>query len=582
MNALLIDLLGAILLLSGAGSAEDLSESEMERFEHYYRHPLPVNQVPRSRMLSSGLFSAYQVAAIEEYRLNSGDILGPTELSLVDGIGPAAAEALCYFVSFDSALPPGSRENKRVRQSLMARGSVRWKGDPAVRADAAGSKYHLQAGERAEFYWSGRNTYTNQDFAPGTFSLGLYSRRGSRLMLGDFAARFGQGLVLWSSYSMSGFGGVAAFRRNATGFAPTGSFSPALSGIALDVPIGRWSVGAALGSGALRRSLAGGKQAFASGIDATPIAFVSYLGRRGQFGLQALHKDGAVVSADGALGLGHWTLFGESAVSSKLVRENGYLIRRTRLAVVGGAGWAPAYKTRLVALARYYPADFYSPYAGAPRSASKTSDETGLSLGAQWRWAEATIDAAYHPEKGTSHYKVLLSYAPELSLSEVLLKPVFRWTSRFRPEEVTPWRHELRADLKATGGPFSANCRLHQVRSKEYGALGYIEAGFVSKSNGTGRADGGRAASSVRQLSLWLRATAFRAENWADRVYCYERDVPGAFTVPAYYGRGRAVSFYAGLKYGKHSFWLKSSLLRYHINTKAPSSEIRLQYLIEL
>ena len=63
-----MDLLGAMLALSGAGSPEELSEYEAERFAHYAEHPIQLNRSSRSRMLSCGLFSAYQVAALEEYR----------------------------------------------------------------------------------------------------------------------------------------------------------------------------------------------------------------------------------------------------------------------------------------------------------------------------------------------------------------------------------------------------------------------------------------------------------------------------------------------------------------------------------
>ena len=30
----------------------------------------------------------------------------------------------------------------------------------------------------------------------------------------------------------------------------------------------------------------------------------------------------------------------------------------------------------------------------------------------------------------------------------------------------------------------------------------------------------------------------FRIDDWDDRIYVYERDAPGAFNIPAYYGRG--------------------------------------------
>lgn len=395
---------------------------------------------------------------------------------------------------------------------------------------------------------------------PGTFSLAVSSRRGARLILGDYAARFGQGLALWSSFSMSGFGSVSAFRRNASGFAPTGSFSPALRGAAIDLPLGRWSLGAAgaLDDGAL-----------------WPMAAVSYLGRRGQFGLQALCKDGTVVSADGNLGLGHWTLFGEAALSSVLINTDGAVIRRTRAAGVGGLCWAPAYRVQLEALARYYPAGFYSPYAGAVRSASKVSDEAGFAIGAQWRWAEFTFDAARHPEKGTSQYKGILSLAPEFSIGGTSLKAALRCTERCRPEDRIPWRHEARLDLKASRGPFSALCRGDLVFCKDCGALAYSELGYQNKTEGR-----------PVEFSSFARVTVFRADAWDDRIYCYERDLPGAFSVPACYGRGWSLSALAKLRLragpSRHDFSFKCSLIRQTAGKRPSSFECKMQYQLAL
>ena len=570
MKGLLIDLLGAMLALSGAGSPEELSEYEAERFAHYAEHQLALNNSSRSRLLSSGLFSAYQVAAIEEYRKRYGDILSLAELALVDGIGPSTAEALGFFVSFGSSLPPGARERRWVRQSLMIRGAARARGTPVQNgwaerdtAFAAGAKYHLEIGERAEFFWSSRTTYSSPEQAPGTFSIALSSRRGARLLLGDYAARFGQGLILWSSFSMSGFGSVAAFRRNASGFAPTGSYSPSLSGAALDFPAGRWNFGAALVSDALRSFLSGAESAVGD-VAPVPVVHTSYFGRRGQFGVQALYRDGTVVSADGTLGLGHWSLFGEAALSSVLIKEDGFVLRRSRAAAVGGVRWAPAYKLQFAALARYYPAGFYSPYSGAPRSASKVSDETGVSLGAQWRWAELTLDAARHPEKGTSQYRVLVSSVPEFSLFGGTLWPALRWTEKYRPSDREPWRHEIRADIKYTHGIWSATFRGHLVRCKELGALGYAELGAVGL-----------------QYSAYVRLASFRADNWADRIYCYERDLPGAFSVPAFSGHGWSVSATAGLKIRRQKLSLKSSFLRRAYKSSQESIEIKIQYQID-
>ena len=553
-----MDLLGAMLALSGAGSPEELSEYETERFAHYAEHPIQLNRSSRSRMLSCGLFSAYQVAALEEYRERYGDILSLAELALVDGIGPGTAEALGYFVSFESSRPPGVRERSHVNQSLMVRAALRYR--DADTASAAGIIYQIQIGERAEFFWSSRTSYTSPEPVPGTFSLAMYSRNGARLILGDYAARFGQGLALWSSFSMSGFGSVSAFRRNPTGFAPTASFNPTLRGAAIDLPLGRWNIGAA---GALEDG------------SVWSISAVSYLGRRGQFGLQAICKDGAVASADGNLGLGHWTLFGEAALSSVLTNSAGSVIRRTRAAAVGGASWVPAYKVRLAALARYYPAGFYSPLAGAVRSASKISDEAGVALGARWRWAECTLDAASHPEKGTSQYKGVLSLAPEFTLGGTSFTAALRCTERCRPEEKLPWRHELRLDLKASRGPFSAVCRGNLVHCKDYGSLAYSELGYQRKSEAR-----------PLEFSAFVRATGFRADAWDDRVYCYERDLPGAFSVPACYGRGWSLSALVRTKlstaHSRHAICFKCSLIRQTAGKRPSSAEFKLQYQLAM
>ena len=131
------------------------------------------------------------------------------------------------------------------------------------------------------------------------------------MIIGDFSARFGQGLALWNSFSMSGFSTVDSFRKNAGGFSPTSSFTSTLCGLAGDYIIDGWTISTGLSVPALRSFLDGNYQAFSSERSLMPILALSRLGRFGQFGVQAFWNDGFVASADGVLGLGHWTLFGE-------------------------------------------------------------------------------------------------------------------------------------------------------------------------------------------------------------------------------------------------------------------------------
>lgn len=573
MTALLMDFLSAVLLLSGAGSPEELGAGEMERFQHFAEHPLRVNRLPAARLVSSGLFTEYQAEAVQEYRRLSGDILSLAEFSLVDGIGGESAEALAFFVSFESSRPPGEREDEFVRHSLDLRGGVREK---AEAEHFYGAKYHLEAGSRAELFFSSRKTYSGDAALPSGLSLAVYPDWGGKLIMGDFAARFGQGLALWSAFSLSGFGSVDAFRRKGGGLAPTGSFNPVFSGIAGDFAAGGWTLSAALAVPALRDFLGGKPRSFAGRtLSFIPVMAARHTGKAAGYGFQAYFKDGAVLSADGVLGLGHWTLYGEAALSSLRVMEDGYEILRTRAAALLAASWSPAYRVKGVLLARYYPSGYCADFAAAPSASSGLFDEAGLALGFRRNWAEFTADAALFPRRGGVQLKTLLSLKPEFKIGAAVLKPSLRWTERCKTTLASPWRHEVRIDLSGSQGDFTCSFRADLVRSRGWGFLSYVEAGRSFNFAKSGSA-----------LSTFLRAGIFSAPFWEDRVYAYERDIPGAFSVPAYYGKGWEIYSLTGLKTSRkgrfrHGLHLKLSLLAYFEGEKPAQKELKLCYKLD-
>ena len=192
----------------------------------------------------------------------------------------------------------------------MIRASTRSGETPkgSTRENCSGMKYQLQAGERAEFFLSRRSSYSNPEYGPSTLSAAFYGRRGWKLLAGDFNARFGQGLIMWSGFSMNGFSSVASFRKNATGVSPTGSFSPAMRGLAADVPVGGWSLSLACDLPCIR----GGP-----GRVAMPAFSLGRLWRNASLGLQAwslLSKDDALrpasaASLDWKAGIGFFNLF---------------------------------------------------------------------------------------------------------------------------------------------------------------------------------------------------------------------------------------------------------------------------------
>ena len=197
---------------------------------------------------------------------------------------------------------------------------------------------------------------------------------------------------------------------------------------------------------------------------------------------------------------------------------------------------------------RNYPAAFDGSLAGALRSSTRTSDERGAALAFDCKALTVTADAALHPDKGTAQYKTIWKYAPQVTES---LSLSFRAVGRYRPADPYPWRGEVRAEAAITSGScFSLKGSGTLCHNIETSWLTYVEGGYVYES-------------SKRKLTLYLRGTAFKIDHWEDRIYIYERDIPGAFSVPAYYGRGCSASAVASVKRRHFSFHARAYATAY-------------------
>ena len=276
----------AVLLLCGAGTLEELSEDEWERYRYLADHPLDLNACTRSAMLSSGLFSPFQAASLLDRRMRDGDILSYTELGYTDGFTPELARALSHFVVLCSRNPPGKPSVPQLHASLLLRTScsgsssvpaarvalqtaaahstsganssasgknpsaatssfASGKNDPFSGSAAFGIMTAISLEGRLDAFWSARKSYSDRTFGPGTISLAIYGKSiPGRILLGDYSARFGQGLLLWSGFSIAGFSSVQSFRRNASGLSASSSFTRTLHGIGLDLALGRSTISA--------------------------------------------------------------------------------------------------------------------------------------------------------------------------------------------------------------------------------------------------------------------------------------------------------------------------------------------------
>ena len=497
----------AVLFLSGASSIEDLDETTIERYTALQMHPVELNFCSRSRLLSSGLMSAFQAASLIDWRERSGDILSYAELALVDGFSPDYAEALKPFTRLSASGSPGHRRSHKLKQVLMLRSAAQYRGDDDL-SYAGGFRYKASLGERAELNWAARTTYSDKAFLPGTISAAYYGRRYlGKIVLGHFNARFGQGLAIWNGFSMSPWSSVSAFRRSPTGISATSSFSPAHCGLAADFDYKAWTFSTAY-----------------SFTDKMPIGALSYTGRRFTAGLNACAD---AISADFRLGLPGAGLYGELAWNKSP-------------AAVLGCVWIPTYGTKIGGMARY------------------SEDLAELAAGLYGHSIETVIYGS------TKQFRFMGKYAPELNAGPVRISPALRLAACHK----SGWRLESRGEIGLDAYGWMARCRLDIVHCAEHSWLFNAEAG---------RSEG--------RFKAWLRWTLFKVDEWDGRIYVYERDAPGSFNVPAYYGRGWALSLAAAWKpSAKHSCHLRASALEYPWTAeyKSPKYEVKLQYQISL
>ena len=539
----------ATLYLSGADSEEELDEQEVERFSALASRPLEINLASRSRMVSSGLMSQYQVASLMDYRSRNGDVLSVSELAVVDGFGEEYAEALKPFISFASNALPGHAEfePKRLAHEVLARSAV--KGE----AFNYGGKYKINYGETFEFSSAARTKYSDKEqFPPSAWSMNMtYYGKGrlGKVIIGDFNARFGQGLTLWSGMSMSGLSTSSSFSRRPSGLSPSWSWSGIGShrGVAADFTMGRMVFSTFVSFPGLRSWCESGKPpeiSLMTGANATLYS------RNGQYSLTGYcltePMNMSVKPQDGKLS-------GDFRYSWRGVDYFGEIAwdfaGKSPGAVFGavlplGGDW------RLSSAVHSYSSDFGSDYTGGLRSWTKTSDEHGVAIGLERAGAFLTADLAVKDrDRSKRQLRVQFKLPLQLTKTSVLLVKI---TERFRPyEEILKYRTGARCDLDWSSSGLSA--RYGPSDKPAWKFRGRIEGLLCRSLAGLTYLEGGR---KTDRFSAYLRGTIFIVDNWDDRIYSYERDAPGNFTVPAYYGRGWSLSAVSGCKFrlGKGKF----------------------------
>ena len=589
----------AVLLLSGASSMEELSAEELERYEDLRRKPLDLNRCGRSRLLACGLFTPFQVASILEHRRQGGEILSLTELMLIEGFTSRKVDALRHFIVIRAEDGPIGAKKLRPELDLELRGAVsvpvpdsRSK-DRGEQRTGYGSKLHLSLGQRAELSIVGRKSYDSGRFGPVSASAVYYGRRYlGKVVLGAFNARFGEGLTQWSGFSLSSLSSVASFRKSGSGLSPSASFSPGMTGMAADFNLRRFTLSTAIGCApealaklSLFTKASGSTNPGSTAPGIAALADLSWTGRLIHAGVTAT-CEAAGVHFLGSLP--NLSLFGETSLTYK-----------GAFSAIAGTVWTPEYARKFALQLRWFDPSIKGKNSGAA---------FGFEL-PDWCF---TLDARYRADTRKQKYRGFLRYSkeiilparprapssvplpevnlPEASLPDISSRPVTeqpatvpeasvsvparslivsaRLAANYAPGEAHPTRVELRSELAFTSGAWKFSTRLDGIYCASFAFHAFLEAGYLTP-----------------KLSSYLRLGGFLIDNWDDRIWVYERDAPGSFTVPAYYGRGVHCSLYCAWKPSRHhSLYLRTSLVSYPGNPtpKKGKFEFKLQYRLRI
>jgi len=250
-------------------------------------------------------------------------------------------------------------------------------------------------------------------------------------------------------------------------------------------------------------------------------------------------------------------LFGETATTS-----NG------SIATLNGCYFNPVSQVSLVVLHRYYSPEYDTFYASSFSETSRINNETGLYIGTEVRPFRKWKFAAYADSYRFPWHKYGID-APSvgkdyLFQADFAAKKNISMYWRFKYEE-------KQTNLSTTGAVMpvvvpiqKTSLRYNLVYLMNNFSFKNILEGNLSRQGGAGWTYGFMALQDVSYdvpsfpLKINFRYQVFDAVDYENRFYSYERDVPFAFSIPVFYGLGSR--YYLNLIYKMNkqfSVWFK-------------------------
>lgn len=597
---------------------------------YYSENPIILNKTTKEELEKLQFLSDIQVDNILHYLYRYAPLNTIYEMQLIDGLDMTDIRMLLPFVMLGEA---GARKETlklkdvfkygknelylRLDRGLETKEGYRFIPEEEQQAEEKNArkyvgdpfynhiKYRFRYRDRIAFgvtaekdageqFWGDHNK--GYDFYSAHVELKNFGKLKT-LVLGDYRANFGQGLVLRTDFSMGKSSYVMQVNPRSSGlkkYTSTDEYN-FFRGAGATVSLGNLDITGFYSNKLIDGDTIGGQ--FASvkidGLHRTINDLnrkrnvsqqviggnVTYTYSWLQVGATALYnsfdhsleprpanynkfyfrgKEQTVGSVNYRVRAGKLNIFGETALSD---REGAW-------ATINGLNFSPISRVGLVALHRYFSKEYDTFFATTFSESSRVNNETGFYIGTEVRpikyWKVSAYIDSYRfpwmkfgidePSIGKD-YLVQVDYAPKRNVN-------MYWRFKFEekmsnysdtvttmPLVLPQQKWAARYLLNYSFGRFSfknqldVNSFYDEVNPVSYGysALQDVSYEFVRV-----------------PLRIDLRFHIFDAMNYENRLYTYEKDVLYAFSVPMNYGMGSR--YYVNLRYELNqniSFWLK-------------------------
>lgn len=609
--------------------SEDHDYSEItERLNHYRRTPLDLNRAGREQLQELFFISPVQVNAILNHREKNGLFINVLELQSVPGIDP---QTVRWLLNFIVVLHPGELKSlsmknlmMKAEHDLMLRfGQVLEKQSGYYSSNLA--KDRTYAGSAMRMFTRYRYNYSNVIFAsinlekdagePLAFSNRLkafdfysanitYKGNGiiRKLIVGDYALQFGQGLSLWAGAGFGKGANLTAIAKQDIGLRPYSSVNEALFMRGLSATFSLKKIlftpfysGRRIDAGMSESNLEISSMQV-SGLHRTKSEILNKnAASQRVYGANAQYNN-----SDFSAGVtGYHTRFSKPFAEAKSLYQlynfkgtdlsnialnysynfkNSYVFGEAAhslnsgFAFLNGLISSLAPRVSLVLLYRNYARNYYSFFNQAFAESSNSVNErgfySGLSIKFNREWELFTYSdffrfpwLKFRVDGPSSGYELFaqISYTPS---------KLFKLYGRFRQQikEENPEdsgsgldvvdKQDFRVELNyKISNAFSLRNRA-EIVSYQKGIL-KPEFGFLSFQDIIYDPMGSK-------LSGNIRFAIFETSGFNSRIYSFENDVLYAYSVPAYQGKG--IRFYINGRYTvSHGvdLWLRYALISY-------------------